>query len=36
MKNCPICGKKEVPQNEEGPTTCPGCGHFFRPGDPKS
>lgn len=32
-KNCPICGKKGVPQQAEGVTQCPNCGHSFRNGD---
>ena len=32
-KNCPVCGKKAVSAKEGEVTTCPQCGHTFRPSD---
>ena len=32
-KTCPICGTKNVPQQAEGVTPCPKCGHLFRGAD---
>jgi ribosomal protein L37AE/L43A len=29
-KDCPICGEKDIPQEAEGITVCPKCGHPLR------